>query len=173
MNSVQRGANVCHVACHRRLRAHMGAGLVIVELISPYHLVFSVDSAPSAKPKLSQIPAFSSHFLWHARPRPVEPMTPPRFKTVVVDVDAGTHVGTLRLNRPSKSNAIDGDMWTEIPRAVQWLDARSDVRVVVVCGAGKNFCAGIDVSSPDSLTSQLWQAVGMKCPGRKADALYR
>tara|TARA_B110000008_G_scaffold1668_1_gene1617 strand:- start:566 stop:802 length:237 start_codon:yes stop_codon:yes gene_type:complete len=60
-------------------------------------------------------------------------MTPPRFKTVVVDVDAGTHVGTLRLNRPSKSNAIDGDMWTEIPRAVQWLDARSDVRVVVVC----------------------------------------
>ena len=64
-------------------------------------------------------------------------MTPPRFKTVVVDVDAGTHVGTLRLNRPSKSNAIDGDMWTEIPRAVQWLDARSDVRVVVVCGAGR------------------------------------
>jgi enoyl-CoA hydratase/carnithine racemase len=100
-------------------------------------------------------------------------MTPPRFKTVVVDVDAGTRVGTLRLNRPSKSNAIDGDMWTEIPRAVQWLDARSDVRVVVVCGAGKNFCAGIDVSSPDSLTSQLGQAVGMKCPGRKAEALYR
>ena len=100
-------------------------------------------------------------------------MTPPRFKTVVVDVDAGTHVGTLRLNRPSKSNAIDGDMWTEIPRAVQWLDARSDVRVVVVSGAGKNFCAGIDVSNPDSLTSQLGQAVGMKCPGRKAEALYR
>lgn len=137
------------------------------------HIPKSADSAPHPKNKTLRFLASFVTLPWHARPRPVESMTPPRFKTVVVDVDAGTHVGTLRLNRPSKSNAIDGDMWTEIPRAVQWLDARSDVRVVVVCGAGKNFCAGIDVSSPDSLTSQLGQAVGMKCPGRKAEALYR
>lgn len=100
-------------------------------------------------------------------------IAPPRFKTVVVSVDAGSHVGTLRLNRPSKSNAIDGDMWAEIPKAVQWLDDQAEVRVVVVSGAGKNFCAGIDVSSPESLTSQLGQATAVKCPGRKAEALFR
>ena len=100
-------------------------------------------------------------------------IAPPRFKTVVLSVDAGSHVGTLRLNRPSKSNAIDGDMWTEIPKAVRWLDDQAEVRVVVVTGAGKNFCAGIDVSSPESLTSQLGQATAVKCPGRKAEALFR
>ena len=100
-------------------------------------------------------------------------IAPPRFKTVVVSVDAGSHVGTLRLNRPSKSNAIDGDMWTEIPKAVRWLDDQAEVRVVVVTGAGKNFCAGIDVSSPESLMSQLGQATAVKCPGRKAEALFR
>lgn len=111
-----------------------------------------------------------SHSLAHL----LTPMiAPPRFKTVVVSVDAGSHVGTLRLNRPSKSNAIDGDMWTEIPKAVRWLDDQAEVRVVVVTGAGKNFCAGIDVSSPESLTSQLGQATAVKCPGHKAEALFR
>ena len=32
---------------------------------------------------------------------------PPSFKTVVVEVDRDAGVGTLRLNRPRKSNAID------------------------------------------------------------------
>lgn len=102
-------------------------------------------------------------------------MAPPVFNTVVVDVDAITHVGTLRLNRPSKSNAIDADMWVEIPSAVKYLDESEDVRVVVLRASGKNFCAGIDVSNPQSLAGQLGQSPAMKgeCAGRKAEALYR
>ena len=80
---------------------------------------------------------------------------PPSFKTIVVDVDRETRVGTLRLNRPRKSNALDPDMWREIPLALDWLDSDSDVRVVLLSGAGKNFCAGIDVSSPELLGQQL------------------
>ena len=101
----------------------------------------------------------------------------PTFNTVVVDVDRTTHVGTLRLNRPSKSNAIDADMWREIPLAVKYLDKDEDVRVVVLSGAGKNFCAGIDVSTPQSVGDQLGQSPAVKgesqCAGRKAEALYR
>ena len=100
---------------------------------------------------------------------------PPTFKTVVVEVDRATHVGTLRLNRPSKSNAIDADMWSEIPMAVKHLDDDADVRVVILHASGKNFCAGIDVSTPESLAGQLGQSPAMKgeCAGRKAEALYR
>lgn len=99
----------------------------------------------------------------------------PTFNTLIVDVDRTTHVGSLRLNRPSKSNAIDADMWAEIPLAVKFLDEDEDVRVVVLSASGKNFCAGIDVSSPQSLAGQLGQSPAMKrdCAGRKAEALYR
>ena len=101
---------------------------------------------------------------------------PPNFKTVVVDVDCDAGVGTLRLNRPRKSNAIDPDMWLEIPRALAWLDEDEDVRAVVLCAAGKNFCAGIDVSSPELLDEQLGQTTRSgetKCAGREAEAMYR
>ncbi len=101
---------------------------------------------------------------------------PPNFKTVVVDVDCDAGVGTLRLNRPRKSNAIDPDMWLEIPRALAWLDEDEDVRAVVLCAAGKNFCAGIDVSSPELLGEQLGQTTRSgetKCAGREAEAMYR
>ena len=102
--------------------------------------------------------------------------SPPSFKTVVVEVDRDAGVGTLRLNRPRKSNAIDPDMWLEIPRALAWLDEDEDVRAVLLCAAGKNFCAGIDVSSPELLSEQLGQATRSgtpSCAGREAEAMYR
>jgi len=56
-----------------------------------------------------------------------------------------------------------------------WLDANEDVRVVVLSAEGRNFCAGIDVSTPESLGAQLGQSPNIKgeLPGRKAEALYR
>lgn len=98
---------------------------------------------------------------------------PPTFRTVEVAVDVATGVGTLRLNRPAKSNALDADMWREIPAALDFLDAHDRVRAVVLCAAGKNFCAGIDVSTPESLSSQLGGIDAATCPGRRAEALYR
>jgi delta(3,5)-delta(2,4)-dienoyl-CoA isomerase len=103
----------------------------------------------------------------------MEPSPPPTFKTVVVDVDRTTHVGTLRLNRPASSNAIDADMWLDIPNAVRYLDEDDGVRVVVLRSTGKNFCGGIDVSSPEALAGQLGQSPATDCAGRKAEALYR
>ena len=63
---------------------------------------------------------------------------------VLLDVTAG--VATVTLNRPERSNAFDLVMAREIAHVVDRL-RDDDVRVVVVRGAGKRFCAGGDVLS--------------------------
>jgi 2-(1,2-epoxy-1,2-dihydrophenyl)acetyl-CoA isomerase len=54
-------------------------------------------------------------------------------------------VGTLVLNRPEKLNAFAGTMRSEIGDALDELEADETVRVIVITGAGRGFCAGADV----------------------------
>jgi enoyl-CoA hydratase/carnithine racemase len=54
-------------------------------------------------------------------------------------------VGTLVLNRPEKLNAFAGTMRSEIADALDELEADPTVRVIVITGAGRGFCAGADV----------------------------
>lgn len=51
----------------------------------------------------------------------------------------------LVLDRPDQRNAINGPMALEIAAVTRWLETRSDLRVVVLRGAGGNFCAGGDI----------------------------
>ncbi|WP_422050954.1 crotonase/enoyl-CoA hydratase family protein [Shimia sp.] len=67
-----------------------------------------------------------------------------RFETLLIDVDA-RGVATLTLNRPEKHNAMSGTMITELKQAAEALGADPAVRVVVLTGAGKSFCAGGDL----------------------------
>src|SRR5512139_2471332 len=54
-------------------------------------------------------------------------------------------VATLFLDRPEKLNALHRALWDSIPAAVAHLDADPEVRVIVLAGRGKAFCAGIDL----------------------------
>lgn len=54
-------------------------------------------------------------------------------------------VGWLILNRPDSLNAHNVTMLNELPQAWTELDADDDVRVIVVTGRGRAFCAGADV----------------------------
>jgi enoyl-CoA hydratase len=54
-------------------------------------------------------------------------------------------VALLRLNRPKQLNAINEAMQTELTRALGDLAADRSVHAVVLTGAGRGFCAGIDV----------------------------
>jgi enoyl-CoA hydratase/carnithine racemase len=54
-------------------------------------------------------------------------------------------VATVTLNRPDKRNAMNAPMLLGLRQAIDELDARRDVRVVVVRGAGPAFCAGMDL----------------------------
>ncbi|MFI5280572.1 MAG: enoyl-CoA hydratase/isomerase family protein [Gemmatimonadales bacterium] len=53
---------------------------------------------------------------------------------------------TLTLNRPDKKNAIDIRMIGELKAALKDADLDAEVRVVAVRGAGKDFCAGLDLN---------------------------
>ena len=59
-------------------------------------------------------------------------------------------IGLLTLNRPDKLNAINQTMVAEIGQALDVAEADDDVRVVVLNGAGRSFCAGFDLGQPGS-----------------------
>lgn len=63
---------------------------------------------------------------------------------VLVSVDGP--VATLTLNRPSKRNAVRQSMWAAITAHVNALVDDSNVRLLIVTGAGDHFCAGADIS---------------------------
>ncbi len=60
---------------------------------------------------------------------------------------------TITLNRPERLNAYTLTMCNELIDAFGRADADDDVRVVIVTGAGRAFCAGADLS-PDGVTSE-------------------
>ncbi|MES0861784.1 crotonase/enoyl-CoA hydratase family protein [Ruegeria sp. SCPT10] len=66
------------------------------------------------------------------------------YETISVVTDA-RGVATLCLNRPEKHNAMSATMIAELTRAAQDLGQDPFVRVVVLTGAGKSFCAGGDL----------------------------
>lgn len=55
-------------------------------------------------------------------------------------------VMTLTLNRPDKRNAIDTAMVDALLKALETANLDANVRVVVLRGAGKDFCGGMDLS---------------------------
>ena len=69
------------------------------------------------------------------------------YSTVLVSRDSvRDSVAILTLNRPEAMNSFNGDMFQELQRAYADLDADPTVRVIVVTGAGRAFCAGADIS---------------------------
>ncbi len=60
------------------------------------------------------------------------------------DVD-GRGIATLTLNRPERHNAFDDALIAELTAALKHLAHRSDVRAVVLAGAGRSFSAGADL----------------------------
>ncbi|MGQ9670091.1 MAG: enoyl-CoA hydratase-related protein [Desulfosoma sp.] len=67
------------------------------------------------------------------------------YETLVVDIRSD-YVATITLNRPNQLNTFTTPLAEELTRSLKTLDADPAVRVVVIKGAGKHFCAGIDVS---------------------------
>ena len=68
------------------------------------------------------------------------------------EVDSG--VAKVTLHRPDKMNALTGTMRKELIEIFSEADRADTVRVVVVTGAGKAFCAGADLSSGGSTFDQ-------------------
>jgi len=67
------------------------------------------------------------------------------YETLLIEAEGG--VATLTLNRPDRMNAFNNQMSAELARAFGTLDRDDDVRAIVVTGAGRAFCAGVDIES--------------------------
>ncbi|HEX7354423.1 MAG TPA: enoyl-CoA hydratase-related protein [Mycobacteriales bacterium] len=63
----------------------------------------------------------------------------------VVLVETADRVATVTLNRPHHLNAMTAEMHGRYCSLMADLDANPDVRVIVVTGAGRGFCAGADL----------------------------
>jgi enoyl-CoA hydratase len=61
------------------------------------------------------------------------------------DVEVTEKVAHIRLNRPDDLNSMVREFWTELPEIVRGLDARGDVRAIVVSSTGRHFSAGMDL----------------------------
>ncbi|HET6793390.1 MAG TPA: enoyl-CoA hydratase-related protein, partial [Acidimicrobiales bacterium] len=68
----------------------------------------------------------------------------PSYEQLLFEVDGG--VATITLNRPAQLNAFTNTMMHELIDAFDRTDADDDVRVVIVTGSGRGFCAGADLS---------------------------
>ena len=71
----------------------------------------------------------------------------PTLTRFTLTVDAG--VAELTLAVPEELNRMPPAFWEELPAALEALEARGDVRVLIIASTGKHFTAGMDVSAFD------------------------
>jgi enoyl-CoA hydratase/carnithine racemase len=65
-------------------------------------------------------------------------------ETVLYSLESG--IARITLNRPERKNAIDDLTWTALLRILAEVRMHPDVRVVILTGAGRDFCSGADVA---------------------------
>ena len=80
-------------------------------------------------------------------------MAIPSLEQVVVEAEG--HVATVTLNRPEQRNPLSATMLRDLASAFRWCKEEPEVRVVVLTGAGRVFCAGADLSSFDGDVSAI------------------
>lgn len=78
-------------------------------------------------------------------------------------------VAQVRLERPERANALHRPLWDSLGATFRALDADPGVRVAVLSGAGRNFCAGIDIAMLD----EFREAGDGSCAGRRTETVRR
>lgn len=69
--------------------------------------------------------------------------------TTDVLYEVSDHIATLTLNRPEQRNTISQAMLNGLSEHLLTADRDDDVRAIVITGAGKFFCAGLDLTGGD------------------------
>ncbi len=98
-------------------------------------------------------------------------MALPILETTLYSVDQG--IATITLNRPEKLNAYNAKMREELIALFDETDADDNVRVVIVTGAGRAFCAGADLSSGGSTFDRQANPGDLSREALKVGDVYR
>lgn len=84
-----------------------------------------------------------------------------------IQFEVSDHIATLTLNRPDKLNAWTARMELEYRDALADAEARDDVRVIILTGAGRGFCAGADMSLLSSVMSEEFEVGDLQRDGKE------
>lgn len=76
-------------------------------------------------------------------------------KTDEVLLDVKDHIGVITLNAPGRMNTISSAMLTQLSEKFLEADKNPEVRCIILTGAGKAFCAGLDLGSQSGKTEKL------------------
>ena len=63
-----------------------------------------------------------------------------------IKVQLGESIAGVSLDRPEVRNALNAELIHELTEVFDWVDKRDDIRVIVLKGNGKAFCAGADLN---------------------------
>lgn len=81
------------------------------------------------------------------------------YETLIIEKK--DYIGTITLNRPEHLNTFSVPLALELNEALWDMEKDPEVRVVVVKGAGRAFCAGIDLKDLDGMSPlELYEWVG-------------
>lgn len=86
------------------------------------------------------------------------------YETILFEVKGA--IGRITLNRPDQFNTFSTTLSKELEVALETMDADNEVRVVVLTGAGRAFCAGIDITEFGGKTEDEYYSwvAGMMTP---------
>lgn len=86
-----------------------------------------------------------------------------------IDLNTQGAVAKITFNRPDKLNSLDCETMQEIHKAVDLVQSNNDIRVLVLTGTGRAFCAGQDLADP------VMQIVDGKLPdiGELVERLFK
>jgi methylglutaconyl-CoA hydratase len=73
------------------------------------------------------------------------------FQTLKIQL--GESMAWVNLNRPEVRNALNPELIRELTEAFDWLNSRDDIRVIILKGNGKCFCAGADLEYMKDMAS--------------------
>ncbi|MFF2445673.1 enoyl-CoA hydratase/isomerase family protein [Neobacillus sp. NPDC058068] len=84
-----------------------------------------------------------------------------------IKVSVQNGIGSISFNRPEKLNSLSTDLVEALTEALQTLDKNADVKVVLLSGEGKSYCAGGDLETimqftkPSDIASYLHKAINL------------
>ena len=71
------------------------------------------------------------------------------YNTIILD--KSDHIARLTLNRPERLNALNEEMFAELNHALEDVAADTHLRVFIITGAGRAFCASADIKDESQI----------------------